>query len=246
MNALPLTLLWLACDGGLGDAADYPAALAEIARQPDDAARICARVEATPLREDCVTAAVEALATTDAQAASALCEGLSPGIGRDECNFQVAEVSGDPARCPAAGAFAENCQMHLWTKHIRELLPEDAAPGDVEGTLETQLALFGFEPGDMRPWSAVYRNVLSKQRPLDRASCARAPTPALVLSCQRTALTVYQDRLNQLRDRGLFQTSNPAAPGWCDGGPLPALATTTPDPELDGMLSQRRHQDLCR
>lgn len=246
MLALPLPLLFACAEGPLGDARAYPAALAEIARDPAGAARACRPVQDPALRADCVTAGAEALAPTDAAAAWALCEGLPEGQGRDECAFQVAEGARDPARCPAAGRFAEDCRMHLWSREIQGLLGKDVPTSAVEGLISPRLADFGFEAQDMRPWSAAWRVVLSAQRPLDRASCASATRPELVESCRATALIVYQDRLNQLRDKGLLSRPQGGEPSWCEGGELPPSGRFEADPELEAMLRERRARDLCR
>ena len=154
----------------------------------------------------------------------------------DECLFQIAERSDDPSRCGQAGRFADDCRLHLWSRDLRELLPTHARPGEVETAASAALARYGFEADDNRPWSALYRELMARQRPLDRAACASAPTEAQQEACWNTGRSVYQDRLNVARDRHL-------AP--CDGGELHAMLQTTPDPELEAMLQSRMKADLC-
>ena len=230
-------MLWLllACRGG-DDARNYPDALARVAEAPGAAGSICAPLQDEALRADCVLAGAEALASAEPEAALALCASLPEGASRDECVFQIAERSDDPGRCAGAGRFADDCRLHLWSRAVRELLPRGAAPGQVEAAAEIALEPYGFAPDDNRPWSALYRELLARQRPLDRASCAAAPSAARQEACWNTGRSVFEDRMNVARDRH-------SAP--CDGGAPPALLETTPDPELAAALEQRMKADLC-
>lgn len=231
-----MALLLLACGRPPADATAYPQALAAVASRPGDAADLCASLRDPALRADCVSAGAERLAAEDASAAAALCASLAEGVFRDECHFQVAEKSHTPARCAEAGAFADDCRLHLWSQDLRELLPLGKGPGEVEAAATAALATYGLASDDLRPWSALYRELLGREKPLDRGACARAPSPALAEVCTRTGAVLYGDRLNRARDRKTFP---------CAGGPLPTSLLTTPDPELEQMLAERRLRDLC-
>ena len=226
----------LSCAGPQYDAEADPAALRRVAADPRAAVDACSAVRDPGLRADCVTAGAEALAAQDAAAASALCASLPPSVGADECAFQVAEKASDPAACEAAGRFADDCRLHLWSQRLRRLVPKGAAPGEVEGAAREALPTFGFSADDPRPWSALYRAVLGGRRPFDRAACDGAPDDALREACRQTGLAHYADLLNYARDSGQFP---------CDGGDLPAILVSTPDPELDAMVARRRAEDLC-
>lgn len=232
MVSLPMTLLLLLACGRLpADAVAYPQALAAVAARPAQTLARCAPVSSETLRADCVISGAERLAVADANAAAALCGALPEGASRDECAFQVAEKSGSPARCAAAGRFADDCRLHLWSQDLPKLLPAGADPGEVEAAATAALAAHGFAADDLRPWSALYRELLGRQRPLDRGRCAQAPTPDLVEACQRTGAALYGDRLNHARDFDHFP---------CGGGPTPALLQTAPDPDLEAMVAERR------
>lgn len=222
------------CAGSADDTRAYPAALEQVARAPGRAVELCASVRRVELRDDCILAGVEALASEDPSGASALCARVEGEVSRDECAFQVAERSGDPKRCADAGRFVDDCRMHLWSRDLRGRLKPGARPGDVEAELQSRLADYGFQADDPRPWSALYRELLSRQRPLDRASCAEAPTDAQREACRQTGISVYDDRLNMARDRHLVRC----------GEALPGLLETTADPELDA-LRARRWSELC-
>lgn len=222
------------CSGSSGDAQTYPAALEQVAREPSRAPDLCAPVRRQELRDDCVLAGVEALAAEDPDGAFALCARLDGDVARDECAFQVAERSDDPRRCAEAGRFLDDCRMHLWSRDLRARLGPGARPGDAEDSLQGRLADYGFEADDPRPWSALYRELLSRQRPLDRGSCLAAPSDAQREACRQTGISVYDDRLNMARDRHLVRC----------GEPLPGLLETTPDPELDA-LRARRWSEIC-
>ena len=88
---------------------------------------------------------------------------------------------------------------------------------------------------DPRPWSATWRWVLSLHRPLDRSLCRDIDGPIAKEACLFTGLSLFEDQLNQGRDRGL---------PLCEGE-LPAALAYAPDPELDVILERRRAEDLC-
>lgn len=208
-----------------------------MARDPEAGGDRCQELRATVLREDCVTAAAEALATDRGERAAALCEALDPGPGRDECHFVVAEGTGDAARCARAGAFADDCRLHRLSVDLPALVPPPQGPGDFEPALAAALGRYGLDPTDPRPWSAAYRHVLDRSLPLDRGRCAAVADPARAEACRHTAVALLHDRLNAARSSRTFP---------CDGGPMPALLRYEPDPELDAAVTARRERDLCR
>jgi hypothetical protein len=234
-------LLLLACHGapprpGAADGAAYADALAAVARDPAGAAAHCAAVPDAALRADCVTAGAEALAKPDPDAAAGLCAGLPDGVGRDECGFQVAERTEDAARCDAAGRFADDCRMHLWTRAVQRAFPPGTHPDEAEPELARLAAAAGFGPDDPRPWIAATRHLLGRMRPLDRGRCDGLSAPTRRKVCKDAARDLFHDRLNHARDTGTFP---------CDGGPLPDVLQHTPDPELDAIIAERKGRDLC-
>lgn len=215
----------------------YADAIVDVLQRPADTLAICGALTDSKLQADCVAAGAKELAAKDSAAAAALCGALPDGVGRDECHFQVAERSGDVARCALAGRFADDCRLHRLSQDFKRLIGADAVPGGFEAALAPALDAYGFAADDPRPWSAAYRWVLGGHRPLDRGSCSQAPTTAQVDACRMTALALYNDLLNHARDSGLFP---------CDGGALPTRLSYLPDPDLDAILTRRRKDDLCR
>lgn len=212
------------------------AALQAVQRTPAAAEETCAALELPELRAECITAAVERLATKDPALAHSLCGGLPPSIGRDECFFQRAERSADPTACEDAGRFAMDCRMHLWTQVVVQAVPGGAAPGSFEEELSITAAEAGFEAEDPNPWIPVYRRALGMRRPLDRASCNQAGTELRVATCRNAGVQLYNDLLNHARDTQSFP---------CAGGPMPPTLAYTADPELDALVAERRSRDLC-
>ena len=235
---LPL-LIACAADPPVDAAADgaaYGAALSAVDAQPQRAAELCAAVRSPALRGDCVTAGAEALARDDADAAATLCAGLADGTPRDECGFQVAERSGDAARCADAGRFAEDCRMHVWSRSLAEQLPPSTPLVDAEPRVEARAAAAGFSAQDPRPWVVLARYLLGADTPLDRRRCDALSAPERRQVCKDAARDLFHDRLNHARDTGSFP---------CGGGPLPPLLSHTADPELDAIVAARRAGDLC-
>ncbi len=93
----------------------------------------------------------------------------------------------------------------------------------------------GLAQDDPRAWSSWFRWVLGQQATLDRSVC-HALEPAVAEACWRTGQALYDDRLNQARDQGLYP---------CDGGATPALLAHAPDEELDALRMARERIDLC-
>jgi hypothetical protein len=162
------------------------------------------------------------------------CELVEAESIRAECAFRVAERDGDPAGCVAAGGWADDCRLHLWSASFREWSPPSPRPGENETLVAEQLPRFGLAPSDPRPWSAWYRWVHGHTRPLDRSACSAVAEPELAEACRQTALAHYGDMLNVARDRGLYP---------CDGGPLPGFLEYRSDPEIDALRAART--DLC-
>ena len=101
--------------------------------------------------------------------------------------------------------------------------------------MEKKLEGSGLSVDDMRPWSAYYRWVLGQHQPFDRASCSKIAHPMRKEACEKTGLAVYNDLLNNARDRKLIPCPSRA--------PLPPELVHTPDAELDALIQSR--EDLC-
>jgi hypothetical protein len=162
------------------------------------------------------------------------CAAVGEGRKRDDCVFRLAERSEDVSLCDEAGAFEEQCRMHLWSASFERWAPKQAPVPGSEPAVRKALIAAGFQENDPRPWSAWYRHALGKHRPIDRMACLEIPETMERESCLATGLALYGDRLNAARDRGLYP---------CDGGELPDFLLATPDPEIEALRSART--DLC-
>lgn len=194
---------------------------------------MCPRISDPQLQADCAWAVVERLGAEHGQAAETLCAAL-PEAAASECWFRHAEASARPEVCAKAGEHALDCRMHLLTRDL-SWMPKGARPGSFEDEALAHIEAIGLTAEDPRPWSALYRWVLGRQRPLDRSSCQAAPDAPRQEACAATAVAHFNDLLNHLRDRG---------EALCEGE-LPPAARYTPDAELDALLAQRRAEDLC-
>lgn len=215
------------------DAARYGAALKALAREPASAARLCAEIVGDGLRADCITAGAERLAVTDVPGAAALCAGLAEGLGRDECHFQVAERSGEASHCVYAGRFAEDCQMHAWTRSMMGMVDKQASFSEAVTALRPQAALAGFSPDDPRPWIAAFRHLHGLHTPLDRGRCAGLEGTIRV-PCEDAAVMLLHDRISHARDTG----------GWVCGRGPPASLEIAEDGVLMAILDKRR-AEVC-
>ncbi|MEL6342297.1 MAG: hypothetical protein AAFV53_04145 [Myxococcota bacterium] len=227
------TLLFLtACDRtpapSIDDGLAYGQALVAVSARPEDAASICAPLLDAALRGDCLTAAAEALARDDAPIAQALCEQIDVGLQADECWFMVAERASLPTLCDRAGRFQEDCRLHLLQQRVYTAnLPQDAP---------SLLKTLGFLPDDEKAWTLMYRQILSRERPLDVSLCAAEPA-GRQRWCRRSGEGLLHDRLNYARDAGQLKR-------WCvDGGDLPMSVRYVAHPELDAAFNRRT--DLC-
>jgi hypothetical protein len=185
----------------------------------------CTPVADPALRDDCRVSTAKAPAD---------CEVVADATLRGECWFRLAEKGKDPALCPKAAPFADDCALHVLSAAFPKWIPKGTRPGDHDDDAAAQIAAAGLAADDMRPWSAWYRWVLLEERPLDRAGCANVADAARREACLHTGIALYQDLLNRARDRHTYP---------CDGGALPGALQTTPDPELDALRAART--DLC-
>lgn len=214
----------------------YRAALVRLSSEPGAGPAACRGLPAGALLVDCLGVAAEGLARTDPQAATAVCASLDAGLWRDECHFQVAERSGDAARCAGAGRFEEDCRMHHWSRFLAGTLPRDATPASAEAALAAALPEAGFPEGDPRPWLAAFRLLGARMAPLDRALCSHLSSATGAKICRQALKDHYNDLLNHARDTGTFP---------CQGGPLTGRLAYRSDPGLDALVEERRAADLC-
>lgn len=214
----------------------YRAALVRIAEDASAGAAACSALPGGPLRMDCLGVAAEALSRSDPSGASGVCKTMDAGLWRDECHFQVAERSREPSHCAQAGRFAEDCRMHLWSKHLAGSLPVGATPASAEHTLVSAARDAGFSADDARPWVAAFRLLGARMTPLDRGECLLLSDPGRQEICRQALQDHYNDLLNHARDTGTFP---------CRGGVLTGRLRYHDDPGLDALVQERRERDLC-
>ncbi len=218
----------------------YRTALETAATAPEEAWKLCGQLRDQGLRADCRLAVVESWALreeTGTDELLELCATLEPAVMADECAFQVGERRRAPEACARAGAFADDCRLHLLSIGLARWVPKRADPTDTAllARLAQEAMTVGLDPADPRAWSSWFRWTLGQQEPLDRR-CCRSLEPSMAEACWQTGRALYDDRLNQARDRGLYP---------CDGAELPALLRHAPDPDLEARRAEREASDLC-
>lgn len=181
----------------------------------------CSELAAVDLRDRCYVEHID-------------CERVFGEQMRFECAFRRAERSGNVAECADAGSFADDCRMHLWSASFTRWAPQPTLVGRDELLVQREIEKGGFAEGDLRPWSAWFRYSLGEQPMLDRGACQSVLLPVAREACFATGLSLYGDRLNAARDRGLYP---------CDGGELPAFLRYVADVEIDQLRASRH--DLC-
>lgn len=189
----------------------------------------CETVVDPTLRDDCWLAHLD-------PTAAAPCSRLTTQKLIDECHFELAERTGEPAHCRDAGAFREDCGIHLLVASFGRWVPATALPGEHEALIEGYAREAGFSAADPRPWTGYYRWLLGNQHPMDRSTCDVLADPDRRDQCRQAGLALYHDLLNVARDRGVYP---------CDEAPLPDFLQYAPDPALD-MARRRRRPELCR
>ena len=221
-----------------GSGADHRFAevLESVLAKPEDTASLCGVLQSLKIRSECLSIGAEALAESSVSKAQDICESIDSGIWRDECFFAVAERGDDASLCTSAGRFEEDCRMHTWTQRLSRELSRATEPGEAEPAIAALATQHGFKDNDERPWIAVYRQLLGAMKPMDRSSCDRIDDPGRQKHCRQAGLGLFHDRLNYVRDKGLFS---------CVEGPLPDELNTLLDDELTTVLTQRRGEDLC-
>ena len=223
-------MLLLACDEGRPagqDRIDLVAALELAQRDPEGAARLCRGVVDDRLRADCAWAVVPHLERSQG---AALCLTLPDEAIGHECWFLLGE-SGDPGSCANAGPMADDCRMHVFSRRIQDHFGPQVRPGELEDDVLLHIVGVGFSPDDPRPWSAWFRQLLTRGA-LDPGACAAVADEARREVCARTVEPVFHDRLNRGRDTG---------EPLCTEDPAWAVL----DDALRTLLEARRAEDLC-
>ena len=188
---------------------------------------------AGPLADDCWVAAASKRPESAASEAerAALCANVRAPRQVGECYFSVAELMGAPALCREAAPFADDCALHV----VSIAFARSEAPTEAFAAEQIQRA--GLSPADPRPWSAYFREVLGRVRPLDRSACGQV-APDHREACEQTTISLFSDRLNQARDRRQFTCVEGAPqPPW------PDLVAFQPDAVFEQVMAAR--VDLC-
>ena len=212
----------------------------------------CAAVKSANLQDDCWLAwAAKPLerkapgpqtperANAVSQRVADTCAHVNAQRARAECYFLIAEKTGTPELCAQAGTFKDDCGLHA----VSMAFAQNRAL--TEPWAYEQIVASGMNPDDLRPWSAYFREVLSRSSPLDRSACTSVadlegapPATARIEACTQTGRALFEDRLNQARDQRRFT---------CVGNivqlPVPERVTWAPDAELDAIFARRT--DLC-
>jgi hypothetical protein len=202
----------------------------------------CAAVQSADLQDDCWLArAAKPLERGAAvrQRVADTCAHINGKRARAECYFLIAEKTGTPELCAQADTFKDDCGLHA----VSMAFARNRAL--TESWAYEQIVASGMNADDIRPWSAYFREVLSRSTPLDRAACAHvaalegaATATERQEACTHTGRALFEDRLNQARDQRTFT---------CVGSvvqlPVPDRVLWAPDAELDAIFAGRT--DLC-
>jgi hypothetical protein len=210
-----------------------PKALAAVEAAPDRAVELCAELATLAVRHDCLLHGVERLARRDPDGAAGICGQIPAGLDADECFFQVAERSRQPARCSQAGRFEEDCRMHAWTAAVSHAAGPTASAAEWETALADLAVQMGFSADDPRPWVAAARYVLGRATPLDRSFCDGWSAERRA-HCRVAGRDLFHDRFNHVRDAGK----------WDCSGPPPKLLSYDEDDELETIYVKRKHE-IC-
>lgn len=190
----------------------------------------CSPVREPDLRDDCwvATAVTKSLRARP-------CDLIGGDHYKGECWFSLAEREKDPTLCKKAIGFTDDCALHVLSQDFAAWVKPESVPGDQDAEMEAKVASAGMKSDDPRPWSAYYRWVLGQHRPFDRSSCAKIENVMRKEACEKTGIAVYNDLLNNARDRKLIPCPSRK--------PLPPELAHTPDAELDALVTSR--EDLC-
>ncbi len=239
--ATTAALLGCGAEGGPAiDQARYTEALETAPQDPAAAWEACEPIMDPGLLGDCRLAVMERWASrkgAHSEELLARCASLQPQRTAWECAFQVGERRGDPGACAQAGDFADDCRLHLLSRGLRAWVGAEASAAEpvLHERLRAETAAVELPEDDPRAWSAFFRAALDKPRLLSRAPCRVLGVPLQEI-CLETGRSLYDDRLNRARDRGLYP---------CEGAELPAMLHIDEDPELEALRAKRHERDLC-
>ena len=215
------------------DALALAGTLEAVEGEPARAAELCSVLETASIRHDCMLHGVEHLSRREPELAAGICAQIPAGVDADECFFQVAERSRQPARCADAGRFEEDCRMHAWSAIVPTLVGPTESAQSWEAAVDKASSELGFSADDARPWVAAARFILGRSTPLDRRFCD-GWTDARRTHCRVAGRDLFHDRINHVRD----------ASKWDCAGPPPGLLGVVQDEELAAILAERK-SEMC-
>ncbi|MCB9760293.1 MAG: hypothetical protein H6739_10695 [Alphaproteobacteria bacterium] len=164
----------LACDRPApvsGDPQRLAEALALAGTDPAAAAPVCEGIQDAGMRQDCLWSAAEALGAVDPEAAAALCARFDD-LTAEECWFQLAEATLDPAYCPKAGRFSQRCALHMYKRRLNDWMDlERHRPGTVEAEARAHMTEVGLRVESPGGWYATYRFLVARDREMDPETC---------------------------------------------------------------------------
>lgn len=253
---LPLLLL-LACEPArvATDVARYDQLLREGFTDPEQALGVCASLSDPALAGDCALVIAMQASKGMRQDPAVWCARVPEGAWRDECHFEGAEMMARrgqteraAALCGAAGAFRDDCGMHLWMGELSRV-SAGMGPGQLQERLPTANQLYErwapalAEHSDMetRYWQMFYQAAFGPSAAVDLSLCAPLP-PEDARRCEAAGaerflgqLTPFLVQSGRIREFcGTLLSAQVVAP-WLGAAPHPAL---------DQALAARRGQ-IC-
>lgn len=258
---LPPLLLLLGCapepapTGVAADVARYERLLQEGFTDPEQALAVCAGLSDPKLAGDCALVIAMQSAKGTRQDPALWCARVPAGAWRDECHFEGAEMMARrgqteraAALCRLAGAFRDDCGMHLWMGELGQLTA-GMGTADLAARLPRASQIFArWEPAlsedtdiSERFWKMYYQNAFGQRASVDLSVCAPLPE-ADRARCAQAGADLFLSQLAPMLER------QGGLPGFCAGSVSSAQVApwlgATPHPALDAALEARRPQ-LC-
>ncbi len=250
-------LLLLACEPPrvATDTERYAQLLRDGFTDPEQALGVCASLADPDLAGDCALVIAIQSAKGTRQDPALWCARVPEGAWRDECHFEGAEMMArrnQPDRaaalCRLAGAFRDDCGMHLWMNELSRL-SQGLTPATLADALPAASAAYArwapalAEDTDIeeRYWRMFYQGLFGPRAAVDLSVCAPLPE-ADARRCEQAGAALFLEQL------GPFLVQSGRSAEFCreparSERVAPWLGAL-PHPALDQALQARQPQ-LC-
>ena len=176
---------------------EVSATLELVAQTPLNTNALCASIEPTHAKNECVLLGVDKLRKDDVELARSLCSSLKHAA-KGECWFRLAERHDRADFCALSTPFESDCTLHLLSRWLFR------HPRTKWTDMVEKARIYGVDPDSIEGETVLYRHVVSLEQPMRLDVCESLPKTT---TCMKAAQSIYRDRLRFSENQGTFPCS---------------------------------------